>query len=140
MKQLRKAIYIIAIILTVFLALTAFLGGIGLLTGLTPLPIEDLEGSIFNDYTIPAISLFVIIGGSALLAAIMLIRKSKFALLCSTTAGTIIMFFEFVEVMVIGAPPGIARTLQLFYFGLGVVIIVVSMGIWFLDLRSEAKG
>jgi hypothetical protein len=50
------------------------------------------------------------------------------------------MFFEFVEVMVIGAPPGLGRTLQMFYFGLGVVITVVSMGIWFLDLRSEAEG
>ena len=45
------------------------------------------------------------------------------------------MFFEFVEVMIIGSPAGIVRTLQIFYFGLGTAITIASMGTWFLDLR-----
>jgi hypothetical protein len=66
-----------------------------------------------------------------------LIRKSEFAILFATTAGVIIMFFEFVEILAIGSPAGIARTLQIFYFGLGTAIVVASMGTWFLDLQSN---
>jgi hypothetical protein len=127
------------IVLTGFLALTAFAGGIGILGGLNAPSIEGLKGSIFKDFTIPGLSLFVIVGGSALLAAILLVRKSKFAVLLATVAGIIIMFFEFVEVLVIGSPHGLAQTLQLFYFGLGIVIDVVSIGIWFIDLLSVLK-
>jgi hypothetical protein len=77
------------------------------------------------------------VGGIALFAAILLIRKSSFALMLSTTAGVAIMFFEFVEVLVIGSEPGITRSLQIFYFGLGMLIVVVSMGVWFLELRGK---
>ena len=75
--------------------------------------------------------------GSALFAAILLIRKSKFALLFSTTAGIVIMFFEFVEVLVIGSPAEVARTLQILYFGVGTAIVIPALGIWFLDLLSK---
>jgi hypothetical protein len=47
------------------------------------------------------------------------------------------MFFEFVEVLVIGSPAGMARTLQILYFGTGTAIIVASMGVWFLDIKSN---
>jgi hypothetical protein len=48
------------------------------------------------------------------------------------------MFFEFVEVLVIGSPAGPAFALQVFYFGLGVVIMVVSLGQWFLELQVDS--
>jgi len=66
---------------------------------------------MFKDSSVPGLALFFIVGGSALFATILLYRKSKFAVLFSATAGIIIMFFEFVEVMIIGSPAGIARTL-----------------------------
>ena len=119
MMQIKKVAYMILIVLTGFLALTAFGGGIGLLANIYAPPVTDLQGSIFKDFTIPGLSLFVIVGGSALLATILLVRKSKFAVLFATVAGIIIMFFEFVEVLVIGSPPGVARALQIFYYGLG---------------------
>jgi len=137
MKQTRKAAYVILTVLTGFLALTAFLGGIGLLANINAPPVEDLQGSIFKDFTIPGLALFMIVGGSALLAKILLVRKSKFAVLAATVAGIIIMFFEFVEVLVIGSPPGVAQALQIFYFGLGILIAIISIGIWFLDLFFE---
>jgi hypothetical protein len=136
MRRFRKILYVVAVVLNIFLALTALAGGMGLLTGLTPLPVDMLQGSPFKDYTLPAIALFVIVGGSASWAAILLIRKSKFALLFSVTAAIIIMFFEFVEVMIIGSPAGIAQMLQVFYFGLGIALAIVSLGVWFIDLLS----
>ena len=72
-------------------------------------------------------------------ATILLVRKSKFALLASTTAGIVIMFFEFVEMLVIGSPAGVPRTLQIFYFVLGTLIVVASIGAWFLELLDDPK-
>jgi hypothetical protein len=137
--KIGKIFRVILIILTAFLFLTTFLGGIGLMVNLIEMPVELLEGSPFGDYIIPGLALSVIVGGSALVAAILLIRKNRFYILASTTAGIVIMFFEFVEVMIIGSPAGIARTLQIFYFALGTLIVVASMGAWFLELLAEPK-
>jgi hypothetical protein len=137
MKQVKKVTYVILAFLTAFLSLTGFAGGIGLLAGLNTPPVEMLNGSFFKNFTIPGLSLFGLVGGSALLAALLLIRKSKFAVLFALVSGFIIIFFEFVEVLVIGSPPGVAQTLQFFYFGLGTLIAIVSIGIWFIDLLSE---
>ncbi len=137
MKTLRKILYPVLAVLTGFLAVTGFAGGIGLLFNLNTPPVEQLGNSIFNDFTVPGLALFVLVGGSALFALVLLIRKSKYALLFATTSGVIILFFEFVEVLVIGSPAGVAQTLQIFYFGLGTLITAFAMGVWFLDLRVE---
>ena len=134
MKLFIKILHITLTCLTLFLTLSGFAGGVGLLAKVNAPPVSQLEGSLFKDWTIPGLSLFLIVGGSALFAAILLLRKSKYALLASVTTGIIIMFFEFVEVLVIGSPAGIAQTLQIFYFGLGTAITVASMGLWFIDL------
>jgi hypothetical protein len=140
MKTLRKILYITLEILLIFLALTAFLGGLALLANFYPPPVELLQGSPFKDYSLPGLALSLIVGGSALFAAILLFRKSKFALMSAATAGIIIMFFEFVEVMIIGSPAGASRFMQIFYFGLGTLIMIASMGIWFLDLNADPSS
>ena len=55
MKLLTKSIRVLLIILTLFLALAAFEGGIQLLVGLYTPPIEMLNGSIFKDFTTSAL-------------------------------------------------------------------------------------
>jgi hypothetical protein len=139
MKTLGKIITVSLIVLTLFLAIPAILGGISLLIGFGAPPVEMLQGSLFNNWIIPSLALMLIVGGSALFAAILLLRKSKYALLASTTAATIIMFFEFVEALTIGSPAGVAFTLQVLYFGVGTLMIVLAMGAWFLELRAESK-
>jgi hypothetical protein len=137
MQLIRRVARVFLMIETWFLAITGFMGGIGLVAGLNAPPVDTLKGSIFKDFTIPGLALFVFVGGGALLAAILLVRKSKFAVLFATVSGIIIMFFEFVEVLAIGSPAGIAQVLQVFYFGLGVLITITSIGIWFIDLLSS---
>jgi hypothetical protein len=139
MRLIQKTLNVVLIVLTLFLALTAVVGGIALLAGLNTPPVAMLQGSPFRDYTVPGLALTVIVGGSALLAALLLLRKSKYATLLAATAGAIIMFFEFVEALSIGSPIGVARTLQIFYFGLGTLIVIVALGLWFLDLRAERR-
>jgi hypothetical protein len=72
MNVFQKPLHIILIVLTSFLALTAVLGGLVLLTGSYAPPVEMLNGSMFSTYTIPALSLAVLVGGSAVFAAILL--------------------------------------------------------------------
>ena len=137
MKPITKILHYTLIALNGFLALTAFAGGIGLLANLNAPPVEMLQGSPFRNYTVPGLALFVIVGGGGLLSAILMGRRNKFALLFSIAAGIVIMFFEFVEMLVIGSPAGVARTLQIFYFGLGTLIVAVALLRMFLDLLDH---
>ena len=105
MNLLRSINRIILIVLTIFLALSSIAGGVGLFTGLNSPPVKLLNDSPFRDYLIPGLALFAFAGGGALLAAILLVRKSGIANPFATAAGAIIMFFEFVEVLTIGSPP-----------------------------------
>jgi hypothetical protein len=139
MPTLTKSIRIILIVLNLFLGLTAIGGGIQLLIGFYVPPVEMLAGSPFDSYTIPGLALGLIVGGGALFAAILMIRRNRFAALASASAGLVIMIFEFVEVLAIGFPKGPAGFMQLLYFGLGVVIVVVSLGQWFIELLAGAQ-
>jgi hypothetical protein len=138
MKLATKSIRILLIVLNFFLALTAFGGGIQLLVGFYVPPVEMLNG-IFKDFTLPGLALGIIVGGSALFAALLSIRKNKFSALASVAAGLIIMFFEFVEMLVIGSPAGPARFMQIMYFGMGTVIILSSMAAWFFELQRQTN-
>ena len=140
MTILTKSIRTLLIVLMFFLALAAFEGCIQLLVGFYTPPVEMLSGSVFKDFTIPGLALGIIVGGSALLSAILLLRKNKYAVLASISAGLIIMFFEFVEMLVIGSPAGPARFMQIFFFGMGTVIIAASIGQLFLGLITERHG
>ena len=137
MNLLTKSIRVLLIVLTLFLSLAAFEGGIQLLIGFYTPPVEMLNGSIFKDFTIPGLALGIIVGGSALFTAILLLRKNKFSLLASVTTGVIIMFFEFVEMLAIGSPAGPARFMQILFFGMGTVIIAASIGSWFVQLQTS---
>ncbi len=117
----------VLILLNTFLALTAIAGGLGLLAGLSAPPVEMLAGSPFGGYTVPGLSLLLVVGGTALAATAMLIRRHPRAGLASLLAGAAIIVFEIVEVLVIGSPAGIARNLQVFYFGLGGLILLLSV-------------
>jgi hypothetical protein len=137
MDRRRKIIIGILIFLTGFLALTGMLGGIALVAQFNSPPTEQLNGSIFNNFTIPGIALAIMVGGSALSSAILLIRKNVFAPLFSILTGIIIMSFEFIEVIVIGSPIGIARNLQLFYFGIGITISILSISVLYIDMQER---
>jgi hypothetical protein len=121
-----KIIRLLLIFLNGVLAITALAGGVGLLTGASAPPVDLLLGSPFTTYSVPGLALFVLVGGSALIAAICLIRGHSCGLIASGIAGAMIICFETVEVWVIGSPPGIARALQIFYLLLGAIMILLT--------------
>ncbi len=124
--MIRKFCYTTLIFLNIFLAFTAIPGGFCLLTGIATPPIDELKSSIFTDYTLPGLALMIIVGGSALLTTILLLRKNKYALLFSAITGLLIITFEFVEVLAIGSPTGAGLVMQIIYFCLGAAIIKLS--------------
>lgn len=122
------------IVLSGALGLSAVPGGITLLAGFYAPPVEQLEGSVFRDFTVPGLSLLLVVGGSAVLATVLLARRSRFAWLGSAFSGLAVMSFEFVEVLTIGSPPGPARVMQALYFGVGLGLVSASLAAMLIDL------
>jgi len=137
MSMSNNNLRILLILLDGFLSLTAIAGGIGLLTGTNTPPVSFLAGSPFPDYTIPGLALLVLVGGTALVATYLTIRHHRYAALVSVLAGAMIIVFEIVEVLAIGMPPGIARNLQVFYFTLGLIILVLALAYWTVQRRAS---
>jgi hypothetical protein len=137
----HKHIRIVLVGLEVFVALGAIAGGIGLLSGAIPASSEGLQGSPFVDYTIPALSLMVIVGGGMLVAAATILSGREFGVLASVLAGLIMMGFEVVEAGVIDRIGGsellFAVSLQAFYFALGLAIFVLASYLWMTEFRSD---
>jgi hypothetical protein len=137
----HKQIRIVLVGLEVFVALGAIAGGIGLLSGAIPASLEGLQGSPFVDYTIPALSLMVIVGGGMLVAAATILSGREFGVLASVLTGLIMMGFEVVEAAVIDRIGGsellFAVSLQAFYFALGLAIFVLASYLWMTEFRSD---
>lgn len=133
-----RVLRFLLIVLVGFLALTAIGGGVGLLTGAISPGLELLVGSPFGSYLVPGLALLVLVGGSALVATVALIRGHPRAILVAAMSGAMIIGFETVEVLVIGSDPGVARNLQLFYFGLGLAILVVVAAIGVAGRAAES--
>ena len=98
----------VLIVMTTFPALTTFAGGIGLIADLNAPSLEVLEGSLLHNCIVPGLALLVIVGGTASVAAYLLIKRHPLSGLGSLLSGLAIIVFEIVEVMAIGSPPGIA--------------------------------
>ena len=105
--------------LEVFLAATAIYGA------LYVVPVQPralLAGSPFSDYTIPALGLGVVVGGGALLAAVVLVLRPRIGPLLSLVSGGSIIVFELVETAVVGLD------VWLHVFGLGPAVTVDKYG------------
>lgn len=138
--QTSRVARILLIALDAFLAVTAVAGGIGLLTGLLAAPLALLQGSPFGSYIIPGLALLVIVGGSALVATVLMIRRHALGAVLSGMAGAMIIGFEIVEVLVIGSEPGVARNLQVFYFAFGLAMAVAALWCWTTEHTAQPSS
>jgi hypothetical protein len=117
-----KRVRIASGLLTGFIALTAIGGGIAMLAGADQFPLAWLQGTPFSDYTIPALVLEVVVGGSSLIAAVTVFRGHKSGARAAMVAGLIMVVFIVVEVLILKQLPPGPTPIEVFYFGLGVVI------------------
>lgn len=127
MNRLSAVLRGTLLLLTGFLALSAVPGGIALLAGVYTPPVRELEGSIFSSFLVPGLALLVVVGGSALLAFVLLVRRARLGPVTAGLAGAFVMAFEFVEVLAIGSPPGPAFVMQALYFGIGLGLVCLSL-------------
>ena len=88
--------------LLAFGALNAFGGGYYGMSGAEGVPRGWLEGSPFDDYFIPSLVLFVVVGGSFLVAAIAVFAKVRIARTAAFAAGAIVLGWLAVETAIIG--------------------------------------
>ena len=133
----NKVLRVLLIILSAFLTITTVAGGIGLLTGAVAPPVGMLEGSPFASYTIPGLTLAIVVGDSALAATILLLRRHPWGSLAALFSALMIICFELVEVLIIGSPAGVARNLQGFYLGLGLLVAVLAISLWVVERKQE---
>nr|WKN34602.1 hypothetical protein K4G66_19710 [Tunicatimonas sp. TK19036] len=118
----------IALVLTVFISLTSIGGGVAILVGLDEFPAAWLEGTLFPDYTIPALILVTVVGGSSFLATILLVKKSNLMGLVAIFSGVMMMGYISAEVLILKQETLGPTLIEVFYFVLGLLII--GLGIY----------
>lgn len=89
-------------VLLAFAALNAFGGGYYAMSGAKGVPIEWLNGSLFQDYFIPGLILFFIIGGAFLISAIAVVGRFRIARVATFTAVVIVFIWLGVQILIIG--------------------------------------
>jgi hypothetical protein len=124
--------------LEAILALTALISAVIVVPSL---PVVWLQRGPLTGYTIPALALGVICGGTALAALVAVIVKPRIGALLSIVAGAAIIAFELVEVVIVGltaiASPGLpAAWLQEVYILLGLAIILLGARLWKAETGS----
>ena len=126
--QIDKLITTVIALLTGFIALTATGGGIAMLIGLedSRFPLEWLHGTPFPNYTIPALILAIVVGGSALFACVNIVIGTSFRWLVAITAGIIMMGFIVVEYLILQQEPPGPTGIEYLYFGLGLIVTVLA--------------
>lgn len=135
---MNSSLRVLLIVLLAFLGLTSVAGGIGLLTGGGAPGLELLRGSPFSDYTVPGLSLLVIVGGGGLAAAVLVMREHALGLAAAGLAGLAFFFFEVVQVLVIGHQTGAALAWQVFGFILALAIMLLAAILWSLGRKQAA--
>jgi hypothetical protein len=129
-----------------FIALSAIGGGIVLLAGTYKdgvlieaggrgqFPLEWLQNTPFSDYTIPALILAISVGGSSLIAAVLVFTGREEGVLGSLVAGLIMAGFIVGEVVML--KQGVSW-IEGLYFGLGLLISGLATSLWMIEHRAH---
>src|SRR5262245_13196253 len=106
----ERNVRIAAVVVNLFAALSAFAGAFGLVVGQI-VPLSVLSTTPFADFTVPALLLGFVVGGSALAAALIaifglrriaLFEPLRFDALASAVAGGIMVGWITIEIAMIG--------------------------------------
>lgn len=121
-----------------FIALTAIGGGLAMLAGLEDFPLAWLEGTPFNDFTIPAILLSVVVGGSALVVAIALFTGRRWMRWAAVFAGAMMSGYIVIEAIILNQDPPGPTAIEIGYFVLGILLFGSALLINRLQAAPEA--
>jgi hypothetical protein len=113
------------IILDLILGLTAVAGGIYLLAGAPRLSREWLERTPFNTYVWPGLVLLILVGGSLIAAAILLLAEARLGRLVSVEAGVVLVGSAAIHLSTVGY----RHWLQLAALAVGLAVVVLSLAL-----------
>jgi hypothetical protein len=116
-----------------FEATSAILGAAGLVIGFMGVPVSVLSGTLFADFTVPALLLGFVVGGSALAAAIITaFGSARSGALASGAAGCITVGWLIIEIAMIG----LGSWAQIFWMFVGLLMIGLSALLWQADWHA----
>lgn len=101
-KSTEKLIRYALGILLLFVAINAFGGGYYGMSGARNVPIEWLKKCPFQSYFIPGLTLFVVIGGTSLFAAVMVFKRLRYARITAFVSSIIILIWPSIQIAIIG--------------------------------------
>lgn len=118
---------VVLIVIDLFVAFTAIGGGLAMAFGIDKrVDPAWLEGTPFSNYRAPGFALAGLVGGSALLGAIMSILDGTIGAGLSATAGGVLCVWIAVEVRILNQPVAPTNA-ERFYFALGVSMLALGL-------------
>ena len=129
-RMVRNALLVVEVLV----GLSAVAGGVGLIAGFLGMPLEQLQGTPFNDYLIPGLILAIAVGGSHLVAASLLADHHPLAVLTSLAAGCVMMGWIVGEVILLGY----ISVLQPLMFAFGLLVFGLAAYLWLPQWRHAA--
>jgi hypothetical protein len=112
-----------------FIGLGAIAGSIGVMKELMPFPEVWLQGTPFHSYFFPGLILCLIVGGSQLLAAFIVLWRDSAARIASLIAGLALTGWMAAELALIG----FQAPIQVFFVAIGLL----EVGLSFTKLRRS---
>jgi peptidoglycan/LPS O-acetylase OafA/YrhL len=103
--------------------MNAFGGGCYGLTGAKDVPADWLEGSPFHTYFTPSVVLFVVVGGAAFAAGLMVLSRHPKARKATAIAALILFIWLAVQVAMIGYVSWLQPTVAI----AGLLIFILSL-------------
>jgi hypothetical protein len=123
----ERGIRIAVVGVDLFEAVSAVVGAVGLVVGFMSIPLSVLSGTPFTDFTVPALLLGVVVGGSALVAAVVTaFGPRRFGALASAAAGCITVGYLAIEIAMIG----LGSWAQVVWLGVGLLMIGLAALLW----------
>jgi hypothetical protein len=123
------------------MALTAIQGAIFVVPTMPRSVLHKGVLALFPDFTIPALALGILCGGSALVALVTVLARPRFGALASIVAGLLIFVFELVEILVVGftpvqTPDQFPAWLQVVYLTVGAALVLLGTRLWKAETGS----
>ncbi len=127
--------------LAAFMALSAILGAIFVVPTMPRSVLHSGVLALFPDFTIPALALGILCGGSALVALVTVLVRPRIGALASVVAGAFMIIFELVEIVVVGftplqAPDQFPAWLQVVYLAVGGAMVILGARLWRAETGS----
>lgn len=120
-----------------FVALTAVFGGATVAAGADKFPAGWLIGTPFTSYLIPGLILAVVVGGSAVVAAVEALRRSDAGALASMLSGAILLGWLVGERLILppAAFPPQFEWLEVIYIVIGLMMLAPGLAVWWAGRR-----